>query len=247
MSKPIRMKEIMKKYQEIFTELKEKIVSGDYPEEGLLPTESDLCAQYGVSRDTVRKALSLLTEQGLVQRIQGRGTQVLKQEHLPFPVSGLTSYQELVRSLNLKSETKVISLELLEVDTRLAEVTGFEAGKQVWKVVRTRAIDGKISVLDTDYLLQDLVPLLTEEIAQASIYAYLEGELELDISYAQKEITIQPTSENERQLMEHRDDYVVLVKSAVFLGNTQQFQYTESKHKMDKFTFVDFARRKHSL
>lgn len=237
----------MKKYQKIFNELHEQIMTGLYPVNGLLPTEEALQDRYQVSRDTVRKALAMLTERGLVQKVQGRGTQVLKRELVHFPVSGLTSYQELVTSLQLDSQTKVVSLELLDVDQVLAERTGFEQGKKTWKVVRTRTIDGKVAVLDTDYLLSDVVPILTESIAAGSIYAYLEGELGLDISYAQKEITIQSTSEQECQLMGHRDDYVVLVKSAVFLGNTQQFQYTESKHKMDKFTFVDFARRKPSL
>ncbi len=241
------MKEAMKKYQEIFNDLQEKITNGRYQAGFLLPTEKDLQEQYGVSRDTVRKALRLLTEKGLIQKVQGRGSQVLKQELLNFPVSGLTSYKELVDSLHLNSQTRVIDLELLTVDEQTALQTGFSEGSQVWRVLRTRSIDGVISVLDLDYLAQDCVPTLTKEIAENSIYSYLEGELGLDISYAQKEITIQASTERERLLMDHQDDYLVLIRSRVYLGDTRQFQYTESKHKIDKFQFVDFARRKHSL
>lgn len=237
----------MKKYQEIYNDLKEKIRTNVYPAESSLPTEKGLQDSYGVSRDTVRKALALLTEAGLIQKVQGRGSLVLKQELLNFPVSGLTSYQELSQSLHLSSQTKVISLEQVTVTSNLAQLTGFEPHSSVWKVVRTRSIDGKISVLDTDYLSCDLVPDLTEEIAEQSIYAYLEEDLGLDISYAQKEITVEPTNREERDLMQNQDDYLVLIKSRVYLGDTQQFQYTESKHKIDKFRFVDFARRKHSL
>lgn len=241
------MKEVMKKYQEIFNDLQEKITNGRYQAGFLLPTEKDLQEQYGVSRDTVRKALRLLTEKGLIQKVQGRGSQVLKQELLNFPVSGLTSYKELVDSLHLNSQTRVIDLELLTVDEQTALQTGFSEGSQVWRVLRTRSIDGVISVLDLDYLAQDCVPDLTKEIAENSIYSYLEEDLGLDISYAQKEITIQASTERERLLMDHQDDYLVLIRSRVYLGDTRQFQYTESKHKIDKFQFVDFARRKHSL
>lgn len=241
------MKEAMKKYQEIFNDLQEKITNGRYQAGFLLPTEKDLQEQYGVSRDTVRKALRLLTEKGLIQKVQGRGSQVLKQELLNFPVSGLTSYKELVDSLHLNSQTRVIDLELLTVDEQTALQTGFSEGSQVWRVLRTRSIDGVISVLDLDYLAQDCVPDLTKEIAENSIYSYLEEDLGLDISYAQKEITIQASTERERLLMDHQDDYLVLIRSRVYLGDTRQFQYTESKHKIDKFQFVDFARRKHSL
>ncbi|HFR3426097.1 TPA: trehalose operon repressor [Streptococcus suis] len=237
----------MKKYQEIYNDLKEKIRTNLYPAERSLPTEQQLQEMYGVSRDTVRKALAMLTEGGLIQKVQGRGSMVLKQEILNFPVSGLTSYQELTASLQLSSQTEVISLDMLTVNSSLASLTGFEPFSKVWKVVRTRSIDGKISVVDTDYLAVELVPDLTIEIAQKSIYQYLEGSLGLDIAYAQKEITVEPTSREERDLMQSQDDYLVLIKSRVYLGDTRQFQYTESKHKIDKFRFVDFARRKHSL
>ena len=241
------MKEVMKKYQEIFNDLQEKILNGSYLAGVLLPTEKELQDQYKVSRDTVRKALRLLTEKGLIQKVQGRGSQVLKQELLNFPVSGLTSYKELVDSLGLNSQTRVISLDLMTVDEQTALQTGFPEGSQVWKLLRTRSIDGIVSVLDLDYLAKDCVPNLTQEIAQTSIYAYLEEDLGLDISYAQKEITIQASTERERLLMGHQDPYLVLIRSRVYLGDTRQFQYTESKHKIDKFQFVDFARRKHSL
>ena len=241
------MKEVMKKYQEIFNDLQEKILNGSYLAGVLLPTEKELQDQYKVSRDTVRKALRLLTEKGLIQKVQGRGSQVLKQELLNFPVSGLTSYKELVDSLGPNSQTRVISLDLMTVDEQTALQTGFPEGSQVWKLLRTRSIDGIVSVLDLDYLAKDCVPNLTQEIAQTSIYAHLEEELGLDISYAQKEITIQASTERERLLMDNQDDYLVLIRSRVYLGDTRQFQYTESRHKIDKFQFVDFARRKHSL
>ncbi|HFR3837832.1 TPA: trehalose operon repressor [Streptococcus suis] len=237
----------MKKYQEIYNDLKEKIRTNLYPAGASLPTEQQLQEKYGVSRDTVRKALSILTEGGLIQKVQGRGSMVLKQEVLNFPVSGLTSYQELTNSLQLVTQTNVVSLELVTVNSSLASLTGFEPYSKIWKVVRTRSIDGKISVVDTDYLLADIVPELTHEIAEHSIYEFLEGQLGLDIAYAQKEITVEPTSREERELMKSQDDYLVLIKSRVFLGDTQQFQYTESKHKIDKFRFVDFARRKRSM
>ncbi|HEL2576401.1 trehalose operon repressor [Streptococcus sp. P25B114] len=237
----------MKKYQEIYNDLKEKIRTNTYPAETSLPTEQRLQEIYGVSRDTVRKALSMLTERGMIQKVQGRGSLVLKQEMLNFPVSGLTSYQELAESLQLETKTEVVSLDQIVISSNLANLTGFEPHSKVWKVVRTRSIDGKVSVVDTDYLSADIVPTITKEIAASSIYNYLEKTLKLDIAYAQKEITVEPTSREERELMKNEDDYLVLIKSRVYLGDTKQFQYTESKHKIDKFRFVDFARRKHSI
>ncbi|HFI0633625.1 TPA: trehalose operon repressor [Streptococcus suis] len=237
----------MKKYQEIYNDLKEKIRTNEYTAGSLLPTEQQFQEMYGVSRDTVRKALAILTEGGLIQKVQGRGSMVLEQEILNFPVSGLTSYKELTHSLKISTKTNVVSLDQIVVNSNLSHLTGFEPHSKVWKIVRTRSIDGKIAVVDTDYLAAEIVPNMTAEIARGSIYEYLENQLDLDIAYAQKEITVEPTSREERDLMQSQDDYLVLIKSKVYLSDTRQFQYTESKHKIDKFRFVDFARRKQSL
>ncbi|HFU4467045.1 TPA: trehalose operon repressor [Streptococcus suis] len=237
----------MKKYQEIYNDLKEKIRTNEYTAGSLLPTEQQFQEMYGVSRDTVRKALAILTEGGLIQKVQGRGSMVLEQEILNFPVSGLTSYKELTHSLKISTKTNVVSLDQIVVNSNLSHLTGFEPHSKVWKIVRTRLIDGKIAVVDTDYLAAEIVPDMTAEIARGSIYEYLENQLDLDIAYAQKEITVEPTSREERDLMQSQDDYLVLIKSKVYLSDTRQFQYTESKHKIDKFRFVDFARRKQSL
>ncbi len=91
--------------------------------------------------------------------------------------------------MQLQSDTAVVDLELITVNSNLSQLTGFEPFSKVWKIVRTRSIDGTVSVVNTDYLSSDIVPKMDKEIAKGSIYQYLEKELKLDISYAQKEIT----------------------------------------------------------
>ena len=61
---------------------------------------------------------------------------------------------------------------------------------------------------------------------------------------ARKEITIHPASSHERQLLDMADhDLLVCVKTYAYLDDATLFQYTESKHRPDKFRFVEFARR----
>ncbi|MGC4440202.1 UTRA domain-containing protein, partial [Streptococcus suis] len=78
---------------------------------------------------------------------------------------------------------------------------------------------------------------------------YLEDELGLDIAFAQKEITIDQLTDMDKLLLDiGQEHHVVSVKSKVFLSSQEQFQFTESRHKLEKFKFVDFARRnKHKL
>lgn len=235
----------MKKYQEIYKQLKEAIRSGQYPIDSFLPSETKLAKHYQASRETIRKALEILESDGLIKKGQGRPSQVLRQQHYNFPVSQLTSYQEVTRAQGISSKTQVLALERLLVDDKLMAKTQFPVGKQVWRVRRQRTVNGRASVLDTDYLLVDQVRHLTRDIAQGSIYHYLEEELGLDIAYAEKEITIVPVTDQDKIWLDTRQDrHVVSVQSRVYLSNGLQFQFTESRHLLEKFHFVDYAQRK---
>ena len=234
----------MKKYKQLFKQLERDILGEKYQFGDFLPSEHQLMEIYQVSRDTVRKALALLQEEGLIEKVWGQGSKVVKQEQLDFPVSNLTSYQELVAQHQLQSKTNVISLDKITVDKKLSKTTGFPEYRLVWRIVRQRVVDNIASVLDIDYLDKSLVPDLTREIGEHSIYSYLEETLKLNIAYARKEITIDHVSNQDHILLDiGRNQHVVSIKSQVYLADGRQFQYTESRHKLDKFRFVDFATR----
>lgn len=235
----------MKKYELIFKDLEEKILKEVYAIDDFLPTEIELCQKYHASRDTIRKALNLLTKAGLVKKKQGRGTQVIKHHHILFPISELTSYQELVAYFDMESKTNVIAIDKLIVDSEMSKLTGFPINSLIWRITRQRVVDGVASVLDIDYLSKDIVPTITREVAEVSLYAYLEKEMKLDIDFALKEVTIDQVNDRDKILLDlGSDKHVVSVKSKVYLSNNSQFQFTESRHKLEKFKFVDFARRK---
>lgn len=234
----------MKKYEQIFKLLKQDILNETYQIDDYLPSEHELVQTYKVSRDTIRKSLDLLQKAELIQKIRGQGSKVIKQTQIDFPVSNLTSYQELVQQHGINSKTNLIQLEKITVDKKLSNLTGFPESRLVWRIVRQRVVDDVASVLDIDYLDKTLVPSLTREIAEQSIYAYLEEELGLRIAYAQKEITIDPATNRDQILMDiGTDQHVVSVKSKVYLADGQQFQFTDSRHKLEKFRFIDFAKR----
>ena len=75
------------KYVTIYKEWKEKIESGQIAEGERLPTESSLMESYQVSRDTVRKSLNLLEQNGYIQRGRGRASLVMPKQRYTFPLS----------------------------------------------------------------------------------------------------------------------------------------------------------------
>ncbi len=109
----------MNKFKEIFLDLEQKIVAKEYPPHTLLPSENQLIQTYGVSRETVRKALNLLRNAGYIQKKQGKGSIVLDLNRFDFPISGLTSFRELQETQRIPSDTKVVEIRSRHFRQRL--------------------------------------------------------------------------------------------------------------------------------
>ncbi|TQS45249.1 FadR/GntR family transcriptional regulator [Cryptosporangium phraense] len=75
---PIRPRRSGRLGDTVVTYLVDRIVSADYPVDSALPTEPELCEEFGVSRTVVRESIKLLEEKGLVRATPGRGTRVLE-------------------------------------------------------------------------------------------------------------------------------------------------------------------------
>ncbi|RLL42113.1 trehalose operon repressor [Oceanobacillus piezotolerans] len=233
----------IKKYLKIYHDLVENIQANKWPKSTLLPSENELAAMYHTSRETIRKALNLLAQNGYIQKVRGKGSVVIDIHKFSFPVSGIVSYKELVEKLDLKSRTIVIKLGYTE-SRMIRDTLNVPDGTKVWSVNRIREISGEKIILDKDYFNERYVPLLSERICSQSIYEHIEEELGLIIGFAQKEIVIEKATEEDQQWLDLEDfTDVVVIRSHVYLDDTSLFQYTESRHRPDKFRFVDFARR----
>ncbi|WP_100406340.1 trehalose operon repressor [Bacillus solitudinis] len=232
------------KFKLIYDDLAKQIQGGTLNVNDLLPSEHDLSITYQASRETIRKALKLLSEHGYIQKMQGKGSVVLDMRKINFPISGLVSFKELAEKIGKRSSTTVISLQEFTSQIRILEEMELSDPEEVWEIIRVRDIDQERIILDKDYVMKRVVPSLTREVCEHSIYEYFEENLGLSISFAKKEITVETPTKEDKLLLD-LDGYsnIVVVRSHVYLENAMLFQYTESRHRPDKFRFVDFARR----
>lgn len=234
----------MSKQDMIAQDLAEKIHHGLYCPGDYLPSEHQLTDLYGTSRETIRSALSQLNDLGLIQKIKGKGSIVLDYQKFTFPVSGITSFQELNQKLGMHAVTTVLKNELCTSIPQYFVNRGVDADQPSIYIERLRMIDHEPVVIDRDFLLTPPIDEIPQKVAENSLYDYIEGELGLDISYASKEITVEKADDEvAAQLKLTGDQLVVVVRSLSFLNDTTLFQLTESYHRPDKFKFSDFARR----
>jgi GntR family trehalose operon transcriptional repressor len=233
------------KYLGIYNDIKSSIEDGKIKAGEKLPSENELMEKYQVSRDTIRKALDLLEEDGYIHKIKGKGSYILDINKFNFPIMGITSFKEISKNIGANSKTIVQELEIMEPDNYLIKKLELLKEDRLWKVIRIREIDNKRIILDKDYFNNRYIPKLNKEICETSIYEYIEGELGLNIGFAKKEITVEKASSEDKEYLDLEGyNMIAVVKSYTYLDDASLFQYTESRHRPDKFRFVDFARRR---
>jgi GntR family transcriptional regulator len=130
-------------YHQIYTILRDEIVSGAYPNGAILPSEFELTRQYGVSRVTAKRALNELAGEGLVSRERGRGT-VVRYEAPTAPVrASVEGLLENLLEMGLKTEVRLLAFDYVAASEDVARALGCEAGATVQRAVRVRHMEGE--------------------------------------------------------------------------------------------------------
>ncbi len=144
-----------KKYDEIFTDLKSKIETKEYAFNSFLPSENELTKIYQSSRATIRRALSELIRRGYIQTHQGSRVRVIYEpvERNIFKIGGIESFKEVAIRNGFSYDTKVVLLEKIFADEKIAARSGFKVGDELYDVRRVRYIRGKALILDKNYFL----------------------------------------------------------------------------------------------
>lgn len=235
------------KYAEIYKDLKRKIETEEYDFQEMLPSENILIQEYDCSRNTVRRAIADLVADGYVQTMQGKGVLVIYQPALQtsFTIGGIESFKESAIRNNQKPETKVIHFAELIVDKKIAQKTGFNIGDQIYYLQRLHYLDGKALILNHNYFLKSVAVDLTVEIAEKSIYDYLENTLGVNIVTSRRIITVEKMTQIDEKYLDLGDyNCMAVVSSQTFNSDGVMFEYTQSRHRPDYFSFQDNAIRK---
>jgi GntR family transcriptional regulator len=122
-------------------ELKERIANGHYAPGIQLPSEAELVEQYGVSRSTVRSALSALEAEGLIVRRWGVGTFVCDRQHIANPITEAVDFRELIAASGFTPGVTVGQASLIKADSDNAAALEVPEGSTLLKVEKTFQAD----------------------------------------------------------------------------------------------------------
>ncbi|HTD78492.1 MAG TPA: GntR family transcriptional regulator, partial [Chloroflexota bacterium] len=160
------------------TTLRRLIDSGQISAGAVLPGELELAAQLKVSRHTVRHALGVLTNEGLLRRERGRGTTVVSSSATRVIERSLSTFYAFaweLRARGAKQRSYVLERKVLQADASLAQRLAVPAGTDVERIVRLRTADEDPLVLETTHLPRELTADIdTSVLERESIYDEVE-------------------------------------------------------------------------
>lgn len=235
------------KYASIYKDIKSKIENGEYEFQELLPSENQLIQTYDCSRNTIRRALGALVTDGYVQTMQGKGVRNIFQPTLQtsFTIGGIESFKESAERNHQEARTEVLVFTELIADKKIANKTGFPVGSELYYLQRLHYLDGKALILNHNYFLKNVAVGLTKEIAEDSIYQYLEGELHVSIITSKRIMTVEKMTQIDEKYLELGDyNCLAVVSSQTYNSDGIMFEYTQSRHRPDYFRFQDNATRR---
>ena len=234
-------------FEAIYLDLEKKIKNGEFPYQSFIPSENDLVAAYSCSRNTVRRALSILADEGLVQPIHGKGVRVIwrsTDRDIIGSLEGLYSFEEYAERNGMAPHTVVREFEQLVCGSGLSRYTGFAKGSKLYRVVRTRSLDGFTCQVDINYFLRESIPDLTPEIAQSSVYSYIEERLNTKILTSKRQITVELANEDDFAYLNLSPyNCVAIIESQTFSSEGLMFEFTQVRHNPDAFRYCAVSRR----
>ncbi len=167
-------------YQQLYQELKKKIIRGEWPEKQLIPSEAELMKDYGVGRETVRRAVLKLVNEGYLYRRRGLGTVVCRQR----PEDGLENLVSF--SAEMFKRGVQPGAELLELVQRLpppevADALEVSPKEKLLFFRRLRKADGIPMAVEDSFLIPAVVGEIEPEKLTGSFYEYLVYHKEISL------------------------------------------------------------------
>ena len=234
------------KYDVIYFELQKRILDGAYTYMETIPSESHLTEEFGCSRNTARRAIEMLSAEGLVQSVHGKGVIVIydKEKHSVFSLNRIESFSEAAARNNLDYTTKVLLFSQFETDEHISRRTGFPVGSMIYYIQRLRIIEGSPLIIDHNYFREDFVKNLTKEIAAGSIYEYIEKDLGQVITTTKRVIRVEPiTQHDEKYLQLDGCNCIAAVNNSTYNNSGEMFEFTQSRHSPRYFEFHEISHR----
>jgi GntR family transcriptional regulator len=160
-------------YFQIAEHLRHHMITEKMRQGDLLTTDERVQAEFRVSRATARKAIDELVDEGLIERVTGKGTFV-SEPRLQVPLPAMLSFTEEILRRGMRPSSQIVSIGWVPANERVVHVLGLKPGARTLRLERIRYADAE-PILQTVDLLPEWLGIGPEEDFSGSLYELMES------------------------------------------------------------------------
>ena len=215
------------KSKDILKDLIESIVCGELEQDCKFPSEAQLAKKYECNRHTIRKVMDVLIERGYARKSHGGPTYI---NNIPSSYSlSLGSLYDLYSAKDIKTE--VINFQQLVGEDNICEKLQLKKKSKVWYITRLRSVDNSVEHIEYIHMPVSLFPNLSSKNCEASLLAYIEYQLDYEISHGVKTISGVKLSPEEINLTNKTaSDIAIQIENIGYLTSGRVYEYSINRH-----------------
>lgn len=238
---------VMPKYYQLANIIRQQIINGDFQPHDAIPSERKLEQRYNLSRPTIRQAIDLLSRQGYLYRVHGKGTFVSPPK-LQKGMLELTSFSEDMRNRGLEPGQKILEFGYVKPSSKIRrqlEITDEE--KKVLQIKRLRYGDEEPMGLQDSFLSLDSEHTITrEEIKEGgSIYVILQEKFGIYPTEADETLEVTLATREEAELLDIKEGSPLLLSERTLWSQDRKaIEFVRILYRGDRYKYFVRLTRK---
>ncbi|OGO70031.1 MAG: hypothetical protein A2Z49_07610 [Chloroflexi bacterium RBG_19FT_COMBO_56_12] len=202
-------------YVQIQEYIAELILTGKIPPETKLPSEREFSQELGVSRMTVRRSITELVNEGILERRHGSGTYVAK-PRVTYNVRELINYLQAMHTRAIAATSQLLEFGQIPASRRLAERLEVELGDALYRVAILRLANRVPCVVERVFFPCARLPQIEEyDLEKTNIYDLLTEGYKIQFSHIQQSFEAVAANEPIAEQLRVPDGFPLLMVSRV--------------------------------
>jgi len=212
-----------------------KIKSAEYSEEDLIPSERELSEILGISRMTVRHALSQLVNEGLLYREKGKGTFVAKKKIVQ---NNITSFSEIVKLKGLVPSTEILFFGKDVKNNEMKNILDMEIDEPLYNLKRLRLANLKPIGIEEVFLPEKYFEGIEKYDFTSSLYSIIKDKYSITINYTDNIIQAKTPTKEEKILLKITSATPILKISGISCSEDDiKLFYQNDTYRSDEYQY----------